>query len=83
MSSPTIAKASRVDRALERLEAAVHRLDTASANMPKEAESNDDADLANLRDENDKLKSLNLNAAEKLTETIARLESVLDGEGKS
>jgi len=83
MSSPTIAKASRVDRALERLEAAVHRLDTASANVSEGSETGDGEDLAKLRDENAQLKSLNLNAAEKLTETISRLEAVLDGEGKS
>lgn len=83
MSSPTIAKASRVDRALERLEAAVHRLDTASANVSSTPEPADGDGLAELRDENAKLKSLNLDAAEKLTGTIARLEAVLDGEGKS
>ena len=83
MSSPTIAKASRVDRALERLEAAVHRLDTASANVSMDTKTSDDEELGKLRDENDRLRSLNLNAAEKLTETISHLEAVLGGEGES
>lgn len=83
MSSPTIAKASRVDRALERLEAAVHRLDTSSVDISLSTQSDDAGDLAELRDENDKLKSLNLSAAEKLSETIARLEAVLEDEGTS
>lgn len=80
MSSTSIAKASRVDRALERLEAAVEKLDAASANATG---SVDDADTAALRDENAKLKFLNLDAAEKLSQTIERLEATLNSEGNS
>lgn len=80
MSSTSIAKASRVDRALERLEAAVERLDAASAHA---SNSGDDADTAALRDENAKLKSLNLDAAEKLSQTIHRLEASLNSERDS
>ena len=80
MSSTSIAKASRVDRALERLEAAVEKLDAASAHA---SGSGDNADMAAMRDENAKLKSLNLDAAEKLSQTIERLEASLNSTGNS
>lgn len=83
MSSPSIAKASRVDRALERLEAVVARLDAASANVSSSSQSTDDGDMAELREKNAKLKSLNMDAAEKLSHTIARLEAALNEQGKS
>lgn len=82
MSSPSIAKASRVERALERLEAVVHRLDAASTKVSSSPQSTDDGAMAELRDENIKLKSLNMDAAEKLSNTITRLEAVLTEEGK-
>lgn len=80
MSSTSIAKASRVDRALERLETAVEKLDVASMQVTGSIK---DADTAALRDENAKLKSLNLDAAEKLSQTIERLEATLNSEGNS
>lgn len=83
MSSPAITKSSRVDRALDRLETAVSRLDSACNNVSSVASSKDDGAMAELRDENAKLKSLNMDAAEKLSDTIARLEAVLIEEGKA
>lgn len=83
MSSTTIAKASRVDRALERLEAAVLRLNTASATLHPSSSPGDDEELEALRAENAQLKSLNLDAAEKLSMTIERLEAALGDEADS
>ena len=80
MSSTSIAKASRVDRALVRLEAAVEKLDAASAHA---SGSGDSTDTIALRDENAKLKSLNLDAADKISQTIARLEASLNSERDS
>jgi hypothetical protein len=39
--------------------------------------------MAAMRDENAKLKSLNLDAAEKLSQTIERLEATLNSAGNS
>ncbi len=77
MSTSGIAKASKVDRAFERLEAAVDRLDVAmsknSAGVPDAAE--EDAVLR-LRQENAELKELNRTAADRLSGIIARLDQL-------
>lgn len=80
MSSTTIAKASRIDRALERLEAAVLRLDTSIGSVQSTPNDGESADVAALRAENAELKNLNLSAAEKLSQTIQRLEAALQQE---
>lgn len=82
MPSTTIAKASRIDRALERLEAAVLRLDTAVGTVTASTRDGETTDVAALRAENTQLKNLNLDAAEKLSQTIQRLEAALHEEDK-
>jgi len=82
MSTRGIAKASRVDRAVERLEAAVSRLDEAFAALPATNPDGegaaDDAALGALRDENAELRALNRTAAERLGAAIERLQGLLD-----
>lgn len=78
MSSSTIAKASRVERAVERLEASVDRLDRALANGADPANVPvDNAALENLRSENDELRDLNQIAADRLAAVIQRLDGLL------
>ena len=78
MSSSTIAKASRVERAVERLEASIDRLDRAlakgadAANVPVDV-----AALETLRSENDELRDLNQIAADRLASVIQRLDGLL------
>ncbi len=82
MSTSTIAKASRVERAFERLEAAVDRLDVALTSRPAASGTNANCDaLERLRQENAELKELNLAAADRLNTTIQRLDSLLRKEG--
>jgi len=82
MSTSTIAKASKVDRAVERLEAAVDRLDLALTANVSVASSNpaDDSEhkaaLDALRQENSGLRDLNRTAADRLAGAITRLESL-------
>lgn len=84
MSTSTIAKASRVDRAYERLEAAVDRLDLALTSRPTNAEPVEDSEaVERLRLENAELKNLNLAAADRLNTTIQRLDSLLKNEGEN
>lgn len=79
MSTSTIAKASRVERAFERLEAAVDRLDVAiSARGEANTNGADSAALERLRQENAELKDLNRSAAERLAGTIQRLDSLIN-----
>lgn len=81
MSTSTIAKASRVDRAYERLEAAVDRLDLALTSRGANTGTPEDADVVErLRLENAELKNLNLAAADRLNTTIQRLDSLLSNE---
>ena len=81
MSTSTIAKASRVDRAYERLEAAVDRLDLALTSRAAATGTSDDSDaVERLRLENAELKNLNLAAADRLNTTIQRLDSLLSSE---
>ena len=88
MSTSTIAKASKVDRAVERLEAAVDRLDlalTANASaMPSSTKDDSDhkAALDALRQENSGLRDLNRTAADRLAGAIARLESLTTADVK-
>lgn len=82
MSMSTIAKASRVDRAYERLEAAVDRLDLALTSRTINAEPVEGSEVVErLRLENAELKNLNLAAADRLNTTIQRLDSILKNEG--
>ena len=84
MSTSTIAKASRVDRAYERLEAAVDRLDLALTSRPISNEPAGDSEaVERLRLENAELKNLNLAAADRLNITIQRLDSLLKNEDNS
>ena len=78
MSAPTIAKATRVDRAIERLDAAVMRLESA-AKAPASGVSDaggDDA-LEALQRENDALRQLNRDAVARVDNIISRLEHLL------
>lgn len=78
LSTSTIAKASRVERAFERLEAAVDRLDVALVSRGAGAsEGVDDEALDRLRQENAELKELNRAAADRLASTIQRLDSLI------
>lgn len=82
MSTSTIAKASRVDRAYERLEAAVDRLDLALTSRTTNTEPVEGSEVVErLRLENAELKNLNLAAADRLNTTIQRLDSILKNEG--
>jgi hypothetical protein len=82
MSMSTIAKASRVDRAYERLEAAVDRLDLALTSRTINTEPVEGSEVVErLRLENAELKNLNLAAADRLNTTIQRLDSILKNEG--
>ena len=84
MSTSTIAKASRVDRALERLEAAVDHLDLAlTSRQPGVGPVEDSDALERLRLENAELKNLNLAAADRLNTTIQRLDSLLKDEDEN
>ena len=88
MSTSTIAKASRVERAFERLEAAVDRLDLALSSKGDSSSGGADggADseaLDRLRRENAELKDLNRAAAERLAGTIQRLDILLNDEPDS
>ncbi len=85
MSTSTIAKASKVDRAVERLEAAVDRLDLAltvntsrvsDASASAADDSEHKAALDSLRQENSGLRDLNRTAADRLAGAITRLESL-------
>ena len=75
MSSPTIAKATHVDRAVERLEAAVQRLELAA-----EASGSDGGDAA-LRAEVERLRALNADVVTRVDSTIERLERLADEGG--
>ncbi len=78
MSTSTIAKASRVERAFERLEAAVDRLDVALTSKASERSGGDETETVDrLRLENAALKDLNRAAADRLASTIKRLDSLL------
>jgi uncharacterized membrane protein YccC len=78
LSTSTIAKASRVERAFERLEAAVDRLDVAlSSRGAGEIGDSDNEAIDRLRRENAELKDLNRAAADRLANTIQRLDSLL------
>ena len=82
MSISTIAKASRVDRAYERLEAVVDRLDLALTSRTINTEPVEGSEVVErLRLENAELKNLNLAAADRLNTTIQRLDSILKNEG--
>jgi len=78
LSTSTIAKASRVERAFERLEAAVDRLDVALSSRGDSPDGGDGEALDRLRRENAELKDLNRAAADRLAGTIQRLDSLLD-----
>lgn len=72
-----------MERAFERLEAAVDRLDVAvsSRNLTVDSEQGNGTDsevLDRLRLENTELKDLNRRAAERLASTIQRLDTLLD-----
>lgn len=78
MSTSTIAKASRVERAFERLEAAVDRLDVALVSKASDQAGGDETAVVDrLRRENAALKDLNRAAADRLASTIKRLDSLL------
>ncbi len=78
MSTSTIAKASRVERAFERLEAAVDRLDVALASRPAVSGDAVESEIVDrLRHENAELKDLNRAAAERLAHTIQRLDKLI------
>lgn len=78
MSTSSIAKASRVDRACERLEAAVDRLETAILERPQpDAHAPAGEALDALRRENASLRDLNKTATEQLDGAIRKLERLL------
>ncbi|MEX2310962.1 MAG: hypothetical protein WD624_00765 [Rhodospirillales bacterium] len=78
MSTSTIAKASRVERAFERLEAAVDRLDVALVSGGADRTGGGETEAVDrLRRENAELKDLNRVAADRLASTIKRLDSLL------
>lgn len=80
LSTSTIAKASRVERAFERLEAAVDRLDVAlSSRDAGENGGSDNEAIDRLRRENAELRDLNRAAADRLANTIQRLDSLIVG----
>lgn len=76
ISTSSIAKASRVDRAFERLEAALDRLENAVNDRP-EMPAADNSAVESLQRENASLRDLNRLATEKLDVAIGRLERVL------
>lgn len=83
MPSSGIAKASRVDRAFERLEAAVDRLDVAMSANPTPASDGAEEDaVLRLRQENAELKDLNRTAADRLASLIQRLDQLSDGKAQ-
>ena len=75
MSSPTIAKATHVDRAVERLEAAVQRLELAA-----DTAVTGSGDAA-LRAEVERLRALNADAVTRVDSTIERLERLAGAGG--
>lgn len=80
MSAPTIAKATRVDRAIERLDAAVMRLESAAKAPVSPASGADGSDaFAALQRENDALRQLNRDAVARVDGIISRLEHLLLG----
>jgi len=88
LSTSTIAKASKVERAFERLEAAVDRLDVALSSRGDSPAGGagggaDSEALDRLRRENAELKDLNRTAAERLAVTIQRLDTLLNDESAS
>jgi len=78
LSTSTIAKASRVERAFERLEAAVDRLDVAlTSNPAAPGDAVEKEVIDRLRRENTELRDLNRSAAERLANTIQRLDKLI------
>jgi len=78
VSTSTIAKGSRVEQAFHRLESAIDRLDgalTARSSVAGAGENTEALEL--LRQENAALKDLNRAAADRLADTIKRLDSLL------
>lgn len=77
MSSSTLAKESPIEGAMARLEKALERLDGAVVNGAKPGAVEDAAAQARLEAENAKLKDLNREAAQSLSEAIRRLETLV------
>ncbi len=84
VATSSIAKASRVDRACERLEAAISRLESAmdanaGASLATMAANSDGLDV--VRRENSDLRALNRNTAEKLDGAISKIERLIAASG--
>lgn len=81
MSSTSLAKESRIDRAAARLDSAISRLDTVVGGIKAAPASPDNTEaLAKLEAENESLKGLNREAADRLADAIRRLE-IVAGQG--
>lgn len=77
MSSTSLAKESRIESSMARLEKAVSRLDTALAvGVPSDQAREAVESLSKLEQENATLRGLNREAADKLADAIQRLESI-------
>jgi len=72
-----ISKPSRVDRAFERVEAALTRLEQAAKARPAATGGGDNADAEALRVENQRLQAVNDEVKGRLDGAIERLEQVL------
>lgn len=84
MAISSIAKASRVERAVERLEAAVNRLDEALVSAPVGTDAMaGSGDMQSLRDENVELRNLNRDAAERLGGAILKIQGLLENRADS
>ncbi len=75
----TISKPSRVDRAFERLEGALSRLEKAVQVRGTTAAAGDGGDTAALRAENARLQTVTEEVKGRLDGAIGRLEKVLEG----
>lgn len=84
MAISSIAKASRVERAVERLEAAVSRLDEALVSAPTGVGGDaNGGEVQSLRDENAELRNLNRDAAERLGSAVRKIQGLLENRADS
>ncbi len=77
MSSTSLAKESRIENSVARLEQAVSRLDAALASgVPSGPSPEAAAEVSKLEQENATLRDLNREAADRLSDAIAKLETI-------
>ena len=73
----TISKPSRVDRAFDRLERALTRLESAARSPAVGATAPDGAEIKGLKDENARLQAVTHEVGGRLDDAIGRLEKAL------